>query len=247
MKNYQVVLAAAGLALASCGGSGDKSGSGTLTDAQLSATQGSEWITLFDGSSLENFKGFGKEQPGEAWTIQDGTLFFQGQRKREEGLTGGDIVTKETFADFHLKVEWKISENGNSGIMFLVQDNGEYKATYHTGPEYQLLDNDGHRDGQIVTHRTANLYDLIASEVEPVKPVGEWNLTEIVLKDGELEFYLNGVQTVKTTMWTEAWDEMVANSKFKDMSGFAKYKEGAISFQDHGDDIWFRNIQIKRL
>ncbi|WP_209331984.1 3-keto-disaccharide hydrolase [Lunatimonas salinarum] len=246
MKNYHLLLAAAGLALASCGGS-EKAGEGQADAPKLSATEGSEWITLFDGTSLDNFKGYGKDAPGEAWTIQDGTLYFQGQRKRAEDLTGGDLVTKETFSDFHLKVEWKISENGNSGIMFLVKDNGEYQATYHTGPEYQLLDNDGHRDGQIVTHRTANLYDLIASEVEPVKPVGEWNLTEIVLKNGELTFFLNGVQTVKTTLWNDAWNEMVGKSKFKDMPDFAKFKEGAISFQDHGDDIWFRNIQIKRL
>lgn len=247
MNNFQLVLVTAGLALASCGGSGQKAGESASDSPQLSATQGSEWITLFDGTSLDNFKGFGKDKPGDAWTIQDGTIFFQGKRKREEDITGGDLVTKETFSNFHLKVEWKISENGNSGIMFLVKDNGEYTATYHTGPEYQLLDNDGHRDGKIVTHRTANLYDLIAAEVEPVKPVGEWNLTEIKLKDGELEFYLNGVQTVKTTLWNDAWNEMVANSKFKDMPDFAKFREGAISFQDHGDDIWFRNIQIKPL
>lgn len=247
MKKYPFIFAAALLSLYSCGGSTEKSNETTMETPTATNDQDGEWITLFDGTSLDKWKGFGKEEPGEAWTIQDGTLYFQGTRKKEEDLSGGDVVTKDSFSDFHLSLEWKISKNGNSGIMFHVQDNGEYGATYHTGPEYQLLDNDGHNDGKIVTHRTANLYDLIASEVEPVKPVGEWNLSEIIINDGELEFYLNGVQTVKTTLWDDAWDEMVAGSKFKDMPGFAKYNEGRIALQDHGDDIWFRNIKIKRL
>ena len=248
MKKHHLLFSAALLSLVSCGSSSTKTTEQTAMETpQLSASEGSEWITLFDGSSLDQFTGFKADKPGDAWAIEDGVLYFQGTKKKEENLSGGDLVTKESFGDFHLKVEWKISEKGNSGIMFHVVDNGEYDATYQTGPEYQLLDNDGHRDGKIITHRTANLYDLIASEAEPVKPVGEWNLTEIIVHNGELEFYLNGVQTVKTTLWDDAWNKMVAESKFKDMPDFAKYKEGKISFQDHGDDIWFRNIEIKRL
>jgi hypothetical protein len=247
MKKQHLIFSAALLGLASCGGSSNQTTNTAMETPQLSASNGGEWITLFDGTSMDQFTGFKAEKPGDAWTIEDGTLYFQGTKKKEENLSGGDLITKESFSDFHLRLEWKISENGNSGIMFHVVDNGEYDATYHTGPEYQLLDNEGHRDGQIVTHRTANLYDLIASEQEPVKPVGEWNLSEIIVHDGVLEFYLNGVQTVKTTMWDDAWNEMVAGSKFKDMPGFAKYKEGRIALQDHNDDVWFRNIEIKRL
>jgi hypothetical protein len=247
MKKQHLIFSAALLGLASCGGSSNETTNTAMETPQLSASNGGEWITLFDGTSMDQFTGFKADKPGDAWTIEDGTLYFRGTKKKEENLSGGDLITKESFSDFHLRLEWKISENGNSGIMFHVVDNGEYDATYHTGPEYQLLDNEGHRDGQIVTHRTANLYDLIASDVEPVKPVGEWNLSEIILHNGELEFYLNGVQTVKTTMWNDAWNEMVAGSKFKDMPGFAKYKEGHIALQDHSDDIWFRNIEIKRL
>ena len=248
MKTQHLFASAALLVMASCGGQSNETTEETAMETpQVSASADGEWITLFDGSSLEHFTGFKADGPGDAWTIEDGTLYFQGTKKKAENLSGGDLITKESFGDFHLKLEWKISENGNSGIMFHVVDNGEYGATYHTGPEYQLLDNDGHRDGQIVTHRTANLYDLIASEVEPVKPVGEWNLSEIIVQDGKLEFYLNGVQTVQTTLWDDSWNAMVAGSKFKDMPGFAKYKEGRISLQDHGDDIWFRNIEIKRL
>lgn len=206
-----------------------------------------EEISLFNGGNLNGWTSYGKDQPGEAWKVEDGVIYFDSQSKKEDGVEGGDLVTQEIFSDFHLKLEWKISENGNSGIMFHVVDDGEYSAPYHTGPEYQLLDNEGHPDGKITTHRTGDLYDLIESSEEASKPVGEWNLTEIIVQDGKLEFYLNGVNTVSTTMWDDSWDDMVAESKFKDMPGFAKYKEGKIALQDHGDDVWFRNITIKRL
>lgn len=248
MKKSILSLSVLIVIASACGSSSsDGGGETTISNQETETMNDNEWISLFNGENLDHWKGFGKDEPGEAWKVEDGLIHFDANGKRNDGLSGGDIVTKESFGDFHLKLEWKISENGNSGIMFYVQDNGEYNNTYHTGPEYQLLDNDGHPDGKITTHRTADLYDLIASSEEPVNPVGEWNLTEIICQDGKLEFYLNGVNTVSTTMWTAEWDEMVANSKFKDMPGFGKYKEGRIALQDHNDDIWFRNITIKKL
>lgn len=205
-----------------------------------------EWISLFDGNSLTGWTAYGKDQPGEAWEAADGILYFN-SGKKDEGASAGDLVTKETFGNFHLQIEWKISENGNSGIMFHVQDNGEYDRPYHTGPEYQVLDNDGHKDGQIITHRAGDLYDMIESSEEAAKPVGEWNKTEIIINDNTLQFFLNGVKTVETTLWDDQWKSMVAESKFSKWEGFAKYKEGKIVLQDHGDDVWFRNIKIKRL
>lgn len=205
-----------------------------------------EWITLFDGNSLTGWTSYGKDKPGEAWEAKDGVLFLNIDKKKE-GAAAGDLVTKETFADFHLMLDWKISKNGNSGIMFHVVDDEKYNAPYYTGPEYQLLDNDGHPDGKITTHRSGDLYDLIESSKEAAKPVGEWNQTEIIVQDGKLQFFLNGTKTVETAMWDEDWNQMVAESKFKDMPGFAKYREGKIALQDHGDDVWFRNIKIKRL
>lgn len=232
-----------------CGTSPNNGGTsdGTAINQESEIMEENEWKSLFNGENLEGWTSYGQSTPGEAWKVEDGVIYFDANAKKNEGLSGGDLVTTESFGDFHLKLEWKISKNGNSGIMFYVVDNGEYRAPYHTGPEYQLLDNDGHRDGQIRTHRTADLYDLIESSEEPVKPVGEWNLTEIIVNDGQLEFFLNGVNTVTTTMWDDAWDQMVAGSKFKDMPGFGKYREGKIALQDHGDDVWFRNIEIKKL
>ena len=249
MKKTMLSLSALLMLASACGTSTTNEGSSDTTAAnqETEVMAENEWIELFNGQNLDGWKGYGKDTPGDAWKVVDGVIHFDGHAKKNDGASGGDLVTKESFGDFHLKLEWKISENGNSGIMFYVQDNGEYNAPYHTGPEYQLLDNDGHPDGKITTHRTADLYDLIESSSEPVRPVGEWNETEIISKDGKLEFYLNGVNTVTTTMWDEQWDQMVAGSKFKDMPGFGKYQEGRIVLQDHNDDVWFRNIQIKKL
>jgi hypothetical protein len=238
-------IAALSLAVVACGPAKSEKETTEENIEEIIVTE-EEWISLFDGNSLTGWTAYGKDQPGEAWEANDGILYFN-SGKKDEGASAGDLVTKETFGNFHLQIEWKISENGNSGIMFHVQDNGEYDRPYHTGPEYQVLDNDGHKDGQIITHRAGDLYDMIESSEEAAKPVGEWNKTEIIINDNTLQFFLNGVKTVETTLWDDQWKSMVAESKFSKWEGFAKYKEGKIVLQDHGDDVWFRNIKIKRL
>lgn len=239
IKKTLFSLAIAAIIATSC-----DTGEGNTATDDLEITQGQEgeWITLFDGQSLEGWSAYGKNAIGEAWQIENGALYLNADQGN-----GGNLVTEENFEDFHLEIEWKISENGNSGVMFYVQELDEYREPYLTGPEMQIIDNDGHPDAKIVKHRSGDLYDLIESSEEAARPVGEWNKSEIIAKDGKLEFYLNGVNTVSTTMWDDQWNEMVATSKFKNMPGFGRYQEGKIALQDHGDDVWFRNIRIKRL
>ena len=211
--------------------------------------QGNGWISLFDGKTTKGWHKYGGGPVGPAWKVADGVLYLDASEK--EGVKikgGGDIVTDEQFENFDLKIEWKISKGGNSGIMFCVhEDTTKYKAPYETGPEMQVLDNEGHRDGKIHKHRAGDLYDLIACSKETVKPVGEWNQVEIKLLNGKLDFLLNDVSVVSTTMWNDNWDKMVANSKFKTMPGFAKFKKGGIDLQDHDFTVWYRNIIIKKL
>jgi hypothetical protein len=111
----------------------------------------------------------------------------------------------------------------------------------------QVLDNAGHRDAKIIKHRAGDLYDLISSSSEPVKPAGEWNQVEIVSNQGKLDFTLNGTKVVSTTLWDDNWKKMVAGSKFKTMSDFGTFKKGKIALQDHGDAVCYRNIMIKKL
>ncbi|MCH7408996.1 DUF1080 domain-containing protein [Belliella sp. DSM 111904] len=207
-----------------------------------------EWTSLFDGESFDGWKKYGGGEVGKAWKVQNGTIYLDATNKADwQTGDGGDIVTEEEFENFHLKLEWKIAENGNSGIIFFVHESDEYSYPWNTGMEMQVLDNDGHPDAKITTHRAGDLYDLIESSEETVKEVGEWNLAEIIADNGHLELHLNGVKVVETTMWTPEWEELIAGSKFKNMPGFGTFKKGKIALQDHGDEVWFRNIEIKKL
>lgn len=229
--------------LFACGGNQQK-----VVEEAPAELKENDWISLFNGETFEGWSKYGGGAVGAAWKIQDGAIYLDATNKDGwQTGDGGDIVTDEEFDNYHFQVEWKIAKDGNSGIIFFVHESPEFAYPWMTGPEMQVLDNDGHPDAQIRTHRAGDLYDLIESSEVAVKPVGEWNLAEIIAKDGNLELHLNGVKVVATTMWTEEWEEMVANSKFKDMPGFGKFQKGKIALQDHGDEVWFRNIRIKKL
>ena len=208
-----------------------------------------QWITLFDGKTTKGWHSFGKTTAGPAWEAEDGVLHLNADNKKEDWKEkAGDLVSDATFGNFHLKLEYKISKNGNSGIIFFIQDDpGKYKYVWHTGPEMQILDNDGHADGKIKKHRAGDLYDLIESKTEAANKVGEWNLAEIVCNNGKLDFFLNGTNIVSTNYGDADWKNLIAGSKFKNMPDFGKIFNGHIALQDHGDNVWFRNIMIKNL
>ncbi len=207
-----------------------------------------EWISLFDGQTFNGWSKYGGGEVGKAWKIENGELYLDAANKAGwQTGDGGDIVTNEEFENFHFKYEWKIAPNGNSGVIFLVHESPEFQYPWQTGPEMQVLDNAGHPDAKIVSHRAGDLYDLIVSSEETVKPAGEWNQAEIIVNQGKLDFYLNGVNIVSTQLFTPELEALIAKSKFKDMPGFGKYKKGKIALQDHGDVVHYRNLMIKKL
>lgn len=213
-----------------------------------SKNNGNKWESLFDGKTTNGWHTYGKGITGRMWKVENGTLHLDASLIKTYKDEDGDLVSNEEFENFDLKLDWKISKNGNSGIMIYVnEDASKYKTPYMTGPEIQVLDNEGHPDAKIIKHRAGDLYDLISSSKETVKPFGEWNHAEIVANNGKLDIYLNGEHSVSTTMWDENWRKMIANSKFKSMPDFGTFHKGHIDLQDHGNEVWFKNIQIRRL
>jgi len=214
-----------------------------------SFSQKGGWVSLFDGKTTSGWHKYGGSAAGAAWKVANGALYLDTSKKAGFQIAeGGDIVTDKEYEDFDLKLEWKISPGGNSGIMFHVhEDPSKYQYTFVTGPEMQVLDNERNEDGKIYKHHAGDLYDLIPCKKETVKPVGEWNQVEIKVLNGKLDFYLNGENVVSTTMWDDNWNKLVAGSKFKSMPGFGTFKKGHIALQDHGFMVWFRNIMIKEL
>lgn len=216
------------------------------TNQETNREKEGPWEVLFDGKTLQGWHAY-KPAAGSAWKAEDGVLHFDAAAKKN-GASGGDLVTDQEYENFHLQLDWKISPNGNSGVIFYVnEDAAQYPETYNTGLEMQVLDNDGHPDGKIHKHRAGDLYDLIPCTKETVNRPGEWNKVDIISNKGQLEFRLNGTVVVATTLWDEKWRDLVSKSKFASMPGFSKYKKGRIALQDHGDEVWYRNIRIKKL
>ncbi len=209
-----------------------------------------EWKSLFDGRTTKGWRNYKSETIGSSWVVEDGVLKLEvepADNGRTRAKDGGDIITVDQFENFELALEWKISECGNSGIMFNVVEGADYQRVYHTGPEMQILDNSCHPDAKIHTHRAGDLYDMIPCSEETVHPPGEWNEVRIKVLNGHTEFYLNGTKVVEFTMFGDEWKSMIADSKFKDMPGFGKFRKGHIALQDHGDEVAFRNIKIREL
>jgi len=207
------------------------------------------WQLLFDGNTTKGWHKYGGGPVGAAWKVAKGALHLDATEKADWQIKGGgDIVTDSVFENFHLRLEWRIDTCGNSGIMFYVnEDTALYKYAWETGPEMQVLDNKCHPDAKIPKHRAGDLYDLISCNKETVRLALKWNQAEIKCVNGKLDFFLNGENVVSTTLWDDAWKKMVASSKFGKMPGFGTFKKGRIALQDHGNNVWYRNIRIKRL
>ena len=216
------------------------------------------WTTLFDGETFSGWRGLGFHAvPDGHWIIEDGSI-----RKVASGtvptaadgqpLVGGDLMTVETFRDFELVFEWKVSVGANSGIKYNVSEEMSTAATpIHAalGFEYQILDDDLHPDAQNGPNRTAGaLYDLIPPEPNKVlRPVGSFNEGRIVFQGGHGEHWLNGVKVLEFDLGSPAFDSAFAVSKYLPIEEFAEKRAGHIVLQDHGDDVWFRNIKIREL
>ena len=213
------------------------------------------YTVIFDGANTTGWRGYGKDHIPARWTVADSCLHFAAG----EG-EGGDIVFAHNYKDFDIQFEWKMSEGGNSGFFYMVQEaygpDGNLYYSFMSAPEYQLLDNENHPDAKLGVdgnRMSASLYDMIPAKPQNSKPWGEWNAARITVKDGKVTHYQNGEKVVEYTLWTPEWTEMLQNCKFSEKAwpeAFALLNtphDGFVAFQDHGNDVWIKNVRIKEI
>jgi hypothetical protein len=210
---------------------------GTAMNSLTEQERADGWRLLFDGHSLDAWKGFKTDTVPSGWEAIDGVL------TRTTG--GGDLVSRESFTNFELALDWKVDSAGNSGVMFHVTEDGEW--TYETGPEMQLLDDAAHADGKSPLTSAGAAFGLYPAPRGVVKPAGEWNSARLLVNGAHVEHWLNGERMVSYELRSPDWEAKVAASKFAQWPSFGRAASGSIALQDHGDRVEFRNIRIRVL
>lgn len=228
------------------------------------------YIHIFDGKTLKGWRGYGKDAVPSKWTIDNGAIKFNGTGGGEaQTKEGGDLIFAHKFKNFELELEWKVSKGGNSGIFYLAREiqskdtktnTWRMEPIYISSPEAQVLDNDNHPDarlGKKGNRKSMSLYDMIPANPQNAKPSGEWNKAKILVYKGTVVHSQNDENVLEYHLWTQQWTDMLQASKFSKSKWPLAFellnncggetKEGYIGLQDHGDDVWYRNIKIKIL
>lgn len=236
-------------------------------DLSKFAKDADDYYVIFDGKSLDGWRGYGKDNVPERWSVKDGCLHFEGTGTGEgQTKEGGDIIFSHKFKNFILEFDWKVEKGSNSGVFYLAQEisskdaqgNEQLQPIYISCPEYQILDNANHPDallGVDGNRKSASLYDMIPAKPQNFTKYGEWQTGKIMVYKGTVVHYQNGENVLEYHLWTPKWTEMLQNSKFSQEKWPLAFEllnncggenhEGYIGFQDHGDDVWFRNIRVK--
>lgn len=219
----------------------------TLTEEEIA----DGWSLIFDGESTLGWRGFKQKGfPGKGWHVVDGSIMIEESGAGEAGFAG-DIITEKSYVNFDLKIDWKISHGGNSGILLYVTESEKYSATWHTAHEIQVIDDFGydavHDYVMNVRQISGAYYDMYTPKKSAANAQGEWNKARIRIEDGHMQHWLNGTLVIDTQLWTPEWEERVSQSKFNVYPDFGLAKEGFIGLQDHGQQVWYRNIRIKEL
>lgn len=227
------------------------------------------YYVIFNGKDFTGWRGYGKDTVPGRWTVDEGAIKFNGAGGGEAQTgDGGDLIFAKKLGNFEMEVEWKVSKGGNSGIFYLGQEvettnedgTKQLQPIYISAPEYQVLDNANHPDAKLGVdgnRQSASLYDMIPAKPQNQKPYGEWNKAKILVYKGTVVHGQNSENVVEYHLWTPQWTEMLQKSKFSQENWPLAFEllnncggenhEGYIGFQDHGDDVWFRNIRVKPL
>ena len=201
------------------------------------------WQLLFDGKTLNGWRMY-QNKPADCWGIKNGEIYCKGSVTDKSDLRA-DLITTDIYENYELLVDWKIAPAGNSGIIYNVTEDNE--ASYQSGPEYQLIDDEGYPGKLEDWQKTGADYAMYTASSRPVKPIGEYNTSKIVVKGAHREHWLNGVKVVEFEAWSDDWNKRKASGKWKDTPGYGMAKKGYICLQDHGSGVWFKNIKIKKI
>jgi 3-keto-disaccharide hydrolase len=213
----------------------EDAGPNMLTDAE----KADGWVSLFDGQSMAAWRGYQAEEMPAGWTIEGDAVVMT------EPGHGGDIVTREQYANFELKLEWRVPEGGNSGIMFHVTE--DHGSPWATGPEMQILDNDAFEGGAVGKNSAGSNYDVHPPAVDASRPAGEWNSVHMIVNGPHVEHWMNGQKVVEYELWTDEWRDKVNGSKWIDHPDYGMRETGLIALQGDHTSVAFRNMKIKSL
>ena len=203
----------------------------------------SGWQLLFDGSSTTGWRGYNMTGFPDAWAIEDECLTMN----TTGGAESQDIITEKTYKNFAFSVDYKITPGANSGIIYQIKEDAKYKFPYETGPEMQIVDDDGWPGGLEEWQKSGASYAMYPAKVKAYKPVGEWNNLFIYVKDNKVTQILNGKVVVEFEKYSDEWNKLRNSGKWTDFPDWGKFDEGHISLQNHGTKVWFRNIKLKEL
>ena len=237
----KIMCAALGLAMfAAAPALADGHGASSNTLTAQERAQG--WQLLFDGHDLDGWRAYGGGDPTSSWSVHDGVLMLTA---KSHTMSGSDLITDKNYSTFELQLDWKVEQGGNSGVIYLARNVPQTKYIYETGLEMQILDDVGHPDGKLPSHRAGALYDLTVPPPGAAHPAGTWNHARLLVEPGHIRQWLNGTLTADVSFGDDAWRARVAASKFAKMPLFGTFTSGVIGLQDHGEPVAFRNIKIR--
>lgn len=196
--------------------------------------------SLFDGKSLKGWRTY-QGKPADSWLVKDGMLYNKGNKDPQ--TQHADLITEKQYGDFEVSFDWKIAAGGNSGFLYMVTE--EQPASYQSGPEYQLIDDKGYPAHLEEWQKTGANYAMEAPLADAAKPAGQWNHSIIKKYKGHIEHWLNGKLVAAYELWSEKWKLQKANGKWKDTPAYGMSEKGHFALQDHGGEIWFKNMKIK--
>jgi hypothetical protein len=209
-------------------------------NALTAAEQKSGWILLFNGHNTEGWRAY-NSKPSDSWEVINGQLYCKSKDVKERA----DLITVDQYDNFELSLDWKVDKGANSGIIYRAEETSG--PSYETGPEYQLIDDEGYHEKLEAWQKSGSDYAMYPPREIAAKPAGEYNHTTILVKGPHVEHWLNGKKVVEYELWTPAWQELKEKSKWSAAKAYGMAKKGYIALQDHGGGIWFKNIKLRKL